>query len=544
MSYLHRRTAMTIVNFSPSCKGSLFVDPQSEAKSKTPFAFKRFAVLNAGLVSSGAILAGAWGAFSQSSMAVQLGMIAGSAAFGSIALVHGIKECITGKHLVRSAAEIGVSLLAFASAGYQARNLYQQIRPSNPPKLPVSKRQENLVEQPPKTPQKDQSPACGPATVPIVLETSKGHDEPPLPPHNQSPNPLFNPSQTESKPAEPMGIHLVTNTQKTDEVSQLVLDNQQQYANLHGYTFQAFEGNRAKECRDKAGRPQECDPQWSKVAIIRDWLNDKLGFSLAPWKPNRWLLDSVTQDNSKEEWLVWMNEDTVITHPHYKLEEMIQRSRAGKQTSVILVKEMQRHGGEETQILADSDGISSGPPYVKLSKSEIPLLNTGMLLVRVDEVSKRFFNQFWERRNWDANLPEQPFATMGTCQAPACEHEQDVLSAWLEHRVRQHQEKAPHHTLTEVISAVSPRVEIPAFNTFARVNSYFDEAKNKTLDYTKDNPQARWQPGDFAGQCSGIPTDGRSLDARGTRSERGNLRLDCVKRLSHFFEHFLYRRTE
>jgi hypothetical protein len=293
---------------------------------------------------------------------------------------------------------------------------------------------------------------------------------------------LKSPVEPEPEPVVPIGstgtdssiysVKIVTGyasgNPARDKMSNLVVDSQKQYADLHGYDYEAYTENRAKECR----YGEECQPQWSKIAIIRDWLQE-------PKKSCK-----------GENWIVWLDDDMPITNPQYDLKEMISTLQKNSETSVIVTQDPQNwHGARETSI------------------------NTGALFVRHDNTGRDVVDQIWNARNNPAGI-----ATLGTCPNQICLHEQAALAYLLRKNYK--------WVYTGKVSVVEPRTSTVAVNTLARGDEYHDIGRNMHLHFHNDLQSARWQPGDFAGQCSGLPTNGYEPGKKPR-----NIRLECVEEL-------------
>lgn len=119
---------MSTVNFSTAGNAALLMGNQTVAKkTAASSALRQFVSLNLGLVGGGTLVAAAWGACSQSRVALQAAAVTSSATIGVIAFVHGMKECVTGGSRLRGVAEIGLGLLGVASAVHHANVLYRQL---------------------------------------------------------------------------------------------------------------------------------------------------------------------------------------------------------------------------------------------------------------------------------------------------------------------------------------------------------------------------------------------------------------------------------
>ena len=82
------------------------------------------------------------------------------------------------------------------------------------------------------------------------------------------------------------------------------------------------------------------------------------------------------------------------------------------------------------------------------------------------------------------------------------------------------------------VSVVEPRSDEVAVNTLARGDQYYDIGRGGMhLQFDGDLRNARWRPGDFAGQCSGLPIEGYEGGIDYRSDQPRNIRLECVKKL-------------
>lgn len=105
---------------------------------------KQWVKSNCVVAGSGAILATAWAAFSQNNSICMAAAASGSLAAGSLALFHGIKECMGGRRL-RGVAEIAMGVLGLATASVQSYALYQQLRTQNQQRYALYQQQRTQI---------------------------------------------------------------------------------------------------------------------------------------------------------------------------------------------------------------------------------------------------------------------------------------------------------------------------------------------------------------------------------------------------------------
>lgn len=263
-----------------------------------------------------------------------------------------------------------------------------------------------------------------------------------------------------------------------DVMSEIVISSQEKYAQKYGYLYNAFTENLAKKCKNFYGQIEECQPQWSKIAIIKNWLEEPKELC------------------SGESWIVWLDDDMPITNPSYRLETIIEQLRENSLTSLIVTRDPQNwHQDRETSV------------------------NTGALFVRNDLIAKKIINAVWNARNTPSIG-----GTLGTCKNQVCLHEQEALANFLK--------EGANSYLKNSISIVEPRKENIGVNTLARSDEYYDIGRgNMHLNFKSDLASARWKPGDFAGQCSGLPIKGYIGAPKARFKRPKNIRLICVKKL-------------
>jgi hypothetical protein len=243
-------------------------------------------------------------------------------------------------------------------------------------------------------------------------------------------------------------------------MSQIVTENHRKYCALHGYKYQVFEQNLAAP---------EALPYWSKIGGIRRLLD-------SPEKP---------------EWIVWMDDDAIVTNPTIKLQDYIQT-----------------HGGSDpnTHVIVSEDSMSGQPWCTDL--------NTGVLMVRNSDVSRSFFKALWDKRIEPVRGESY---TYGTCPNQRCLHEQQAMHDLLRSRpdFRQHVSIIPQRDGQDI-----------GMNVFRRF-SHYDYNRDMRLDYGADPSSTRYKEGDFIAQCTGLATAG----SRYIGGPPKNLRLECVNEL-------------
>ena len=252
------------------------------------------------------------------------------------------------------------------------------------------------------------------------------------------------------------------------EMSRMVAANQRQYCEKLGCEYVVFEENLAAPSL----------PYWSKIKGI-----------LQLWKKN-----------TPDEWIVWIDDDAIITNP-----------------SIDLLEFINSHGGSDpnTDVIVTQDSRSA--------ESWCTAVNTGILIVRKSYFSYSFFSKLWRMRD----DPVRGY-TYGTCPNQKCLHEQQAMHDLLrsDHEYFKHVRIIPQRDERGI-----------GFNVFQRFNHY-DVQRDMYLDYDGDPSSTRFRRGDFIAQCTGLATVGVPASMRGIAESEGsgnlqttNFRFECVKDL-------------
>jgi hypothetical protein len=197
----------------------------------------------------------------------------------------------------------------------------------------------------------------------------------------------------------------------------IVKKSQESYAKQHGYSYayyeEPFDTSRA--------------PPWSKIVALFRQLRQ-----------------------SSEDWLLWIDDDAIITNPSIRLGTLIHAYGRGKNI-----------------VIAEDAHADRGIP-----------INTGLFLIRNDAWSELFL-----RHVWHAGL-ELGLRNLGTL------HEQQAMTHVVFHGCREH--------IRQYVSVVSKRL----MNSFIRYSAY------------DDPEDSRWRPGDLAAHMTGIQNRDRDSIAR------------------------------
>lgn len=293
-------------------------------------------------------------------------------------------------------------------------------------------------------------------------------------------------------PLSPDEICLLTAyTSDNDErlkMSKKVAHNQRDYSKKKGYTYLEYKKNLAVETDPITGDTIKWEPYWSKIAAINNILNGKESSSL----------------KNKLRWIVWLDDDAVITNKEIDMEDVISHY-----TNHLI--------NDDLNFFVTTDSFSSVP------------LNSAVLFIKNNEWSRMFFNKVWEMRN--TKVPYESY-TYGNCPQQSCLHEQQAITDLLaEDKVL-----ANH---ARIIPQRDPEYPI-GINTFVRENHFDLNRQGMMLIYDGDNPNSRGKKGDFIQQCTGLSTWALRMDSMGA-PDCGmslkclffgvNLRLECIDKL-------------
>ena len=169
------------------------------------------------------------------------------------------------------------------------------------------------------------------------------------------------------------------------EMSRSVAKNQRDYARLYGYSYQEYPENLAVELNEQGEVIKSWLPYWSKIAGINRILNhEEKGINTDP------------------DWIVWMDDDAVVTNPKIKMEDVIYHYKGQD---------------EQTYFIVTEDSQSQ-------KNKNIPL-NSAILFIKNNEWSRDFFKKIWEMRT--KPVPGR-LDTYGDCPNQSCLHEQQAIT--------------------------------------------------------------------------------------------------------------------
>ena len=261
-------------------------------------------------------------------------------------------------------------------------------------------------------------------------------------------------------------------TEKQDrlKMSRLVEKNQKAYCQRYGYKYIAYEENLA----DSLLNPSLA--YWSKIAGI-----------------NRFL--EAETDAERPSWVVWLDDDAIVLNGDNRMEKFILG-----------------HGGSDQNVHVI---VTKDVPHAQTE------LNTGVLMVRNSDTSRKFFKELWDRRH-TTNRSGYPYST---CPAQICLHEQEAMHDLI-------QENPSYREFVKII----PQTDISGIgiNTFERFNHYdFERTDPNTgqslyLDYGKDPQGSKCKDDAFICQCTGLAIKGTRHSLKDVPT---NLRLECIESL-------------
>ena len=258
-------------------------------------------------------------------------------------------------------------------------------------------------------------------------------------------------------------IHVFTSYTKDNPerlaMSLAVAANQRAYCETKGYRYEVYEENLAKGNL----------PYWSKIAGINRLLENK----------------------NENEFVVWLDDDAVIANEKIDLHAVIQDLSA-------------KHPGADIFVTQDV-------PHAHTK------LNTGVLLVRNTEFSRKFFKELMAMSS--SQVPRlSGTATYGNCPNQVCLHEQEAMHDLLN-------EKPEYKKYVQIIPQRDDQGL--GINTFSRVDHFDDNRGGLHLFYGDDPESSTYKQGDFITQCTGLSTKGRLT----RHSPQANLRKECIDEL-------------
>ncbi len=279
-----------------------------------------------------------------------------------------------------------------------------------------------------------------------------------------------------------------------DDLSKLVDKTHQEYAKRWGITHRVVDKSLLKNECYVGTKTQDCVPYWNKIAVLRNWLNE-------PAK------------GSKQEWYILADDDMPATDMTINPSEAIDMLRKGKDTSVIVARDVQVWNGDKRSAV-----------------------NTGLLFVRKDEQSRQFIEEVWRKRNTPTSGKSQVCPTLGTCVNQETLHEQEAMSYVI---------KQDYSLLDRVLTVVMPRdkyrdkdgkMKELAVNTFHRGGCFRRDQKHwgsETFSYDGDAsyPEGAWRKGDWLGQTAGVPINGWYCADYRANKPAGPLRLDKLNEM-------------
>lgn len=236
--------------------------------------------------------------------------------------------------------------------------------------------------------------------------------------------------------ASSRGVLLVSGSTAERDWTENVTRNQMLFANLHGDLDYAFVGPDA--ARGLLSSSKDYQPQWLKIQILRH------------------LIHSDDSWRSKHPYILWIDDDIVVTSPRNFVEEMVGRM-----------------GPEDEMLIAKDAGDPKGG------------VNTGMMLLRASDGAMDLLDSIWSMTSEPA-----PGGTLGTCRKQKCLHEQAAINI-----LRDRDSK-----IRAAIRVVDPVEDAFNINTFYR-RSHRDFARGMRINYKNDPEQFKWAPNRGLNTC-------------------------------------------
>lgn len=232
------------------------------------------------------------------------------------------------------------------------------------------------------------------------------------------------------------GVLIVSGSTAQRDWTENVTRNQQLFADLHRDLDYAFVGPDA--AHGLLASNKDYQPQWLKIQILRH------------------LIQSDDSWRSKHPYILWMDDDIVVTSPRNFVEEMIDRM-----------------GPADEMLIAKDAGDPKGG------------VNTGMMLLRATDGATDLLDSIWALRSEPA-----PGGTLGTCRKQKCLHEQAAINIL---RARDPEFRA-------AIRVVDPVEDAFNINTFYR-RSHRDFSRRMKISYKNDPEQFKWAPNRGLNTC-------------------------------------------
>lgn len=229
--------------------------------------------------------------------------------------------------------------------------------------------------------------------------------------------------------APPHRVHMVSGSTRSRPWTHNVTRNQQIFSSLHaGMDYTYVDGDAARFLLQ-----DNYAPQWLKIRVLQNLLR-------------RELMDGGAKCKS---FVVWIDDDIVVTSPKNFVEDMIARMSSEA----------------EMMMSADAGDPKSG-------------VNTGIMLLRVTPKSLQMLDDVWAMSTQTVGD-----ATLGTCRNQACLHEQEAVNIL-------RRTSTDFEAKTQVVYPVEDDFNI---NTFYRA-THHDPKRRMWVFYDEDPGEFRWDP--------------------------------------------------
>jgi hypothetical protein len=208
-----------------------------------------------------------------------------------------------------------------------------------------------------------------------------------------------------------------------------VTRNQRLFSRLHGHDY-AFVG--AEASTSLLNDVASYQPQWLKIRILHGLLHQDRSWQL------------------QHPFVLWIDDDIVVTHPQNFVQQMLQRLKP-----------------QEEMLIAKDAGDPSGKG-----------INTGMMLLRSSAKAISILESIWSM-----SAERAPGGTLGTCKNQKCLHEQAAIDILRKRDI----------DFRSAVGVVEPVEDAFNMNTFYR-KTHHDATRGMRLDYAADPDEFRWDP--------------------------------------------------
>lgn len=267
-----------------------------------------------------------------------------------------------------------------------------------------------------------------------------------------------------------------------EPISEFVNQNHKQYSDRHGMEHTIVTGNLVKgQCSQGFMKEQaDCAPYWNKIARIREWLREP-------------------RESDVEEWYYYVDDDMLVMNMKVDPSKAIDELRGGRNTSFIIAEDV---------IDWQKWFFETSDPYLSV--------NTGAMIIRKDERSKKLIDAVWELRHHPVAKPSPECTNIGNCKfQEKSMQEQEAFTILL---------RDNPHLVGDVVTIVPPRDTQSstrahlAMNTFYRGGCLVKKnraGQSEAFSYDSMdqavNPDGAFKQGDWLTQAAGVPVWGKEV---------------------------------